>query len=330
VPASTDMHVRNGAIAFAYLGTLLVKYVDEGRVGLDDPIARWMPTLPAADQVTLRMLANQTSGYPDYETNPAWLAAWSADPFHVWTFEERLAYAFDRPVHFAPGTNWSYAHTNFMVLGEILAEIGGKPLDTLLREEVLDPMGLTGTTATQLSDIPAPVLHTYSSERRAALGIPPATPFYEEATFWNTQWGTPVGANQTTTIDDLATTARQVGTGALLSRSSHDAMTGPHLLGFGHPDPACAPSCFTQVDGYNFGLGVVRSGSWILQNPQLSGFSGTAAYLPSQDVAIAVVATYLPEAFDAQGDYPNAADRLFRRIGAVVASDDAPPMPPGS
>jgi CubicO group peptidase (beta-lactamase class C family) len=330
VPASTDMHVRNGAIAFAYLGTLLMEYVDEGRVGLDDPIARWMPTLPAADQVTLRMLANQTSGYPDYETNPEWLAAWSADPFHVWTFEERLAYAFDRPVHFAPGTNWSYAHTNFMVLGEILAEIGGKPLDTLLREEVLDPMGLTGTTATQLSDIPAPVLHTYSSERRAALGIPPATPFYEEATFWNTQWGTPIGANQTTTLDDLATTAVQVGTGALLSRSSHDAMTGPHLLGFGHPDPACAPSCFTQVDGYNFGLGVVRSGSWILQNPQLSGFSGTAAYLPSQDVAIAVVATYLPEAFDAQGNYPNAADRLFRLIGAVVAPDDAPPMPPGS
>jgi CubicO group peptidase (beta-lactamase class C family) len=327
VPASTDMHVRNGAIAFMYLGTLLMEFVDEGRVGLDDPIARWMPTLPAADQVTLKMLANQTSGYPDYETNPKWLAAWSADPFHVWTFEERLAYAFDRPMPFAPGTNWSYAHTNFMVLGEVLAEIGGKPLNTLLRERVLEPMGLTGTTETQLSDIPGPVLHTYSAERRAALGIPPSTPFYEEATFWNTQWGTPLGANQTTTLDDLAATAVQVGTGALLSRSSYDAMTGPHLLGFGHPEPACAPSCFTQVDGYNFGLGVVRSGSWILQDPLLSGFSGTAAYLPSQDIAIAVVATYLPEAFDAEGNYPNAADHLFRLIGAVVAPDEAPPMP---
>ena len=49
VPASTDMHVRNGAIAFTYLGTLLVKYVDDGRVGLDDTIGRWMPTLPAAE-----------------------------------------------------------------------------------------------------------------------------------------------------------------------------------------------------------------------------------------------------------------------------------------
>jgi CubicO group peptidase (beta-lactamase class C family) len=329
VPATTDMHVRNGAVAFAYLGTLLMQFVDEHEVGLDDTIDRWMPDLPGAGEVTLKMLADQTSGYPDYETDPAWEAAWSADPFHIWTFEERLAYAFSRPVVFPPGTNWSYAHTNFMILGEILAEIGGKPLDQLLREKVLGPMGLTDTEASVTSDVPDPVLHTFSSERRGALGIPPTTAFYEESTSWNTQWGTPIGANQTTTIGDMARTAVQVGTGALLSESSYHAMTDPNLLGFGHADPSCSPSCFTQVDGYNYGLGVVRSGSWILQNPLLAGISGTAAYLPSQEVAVAVAVTYLPGAFDADGNYPNAADRLFRLIGAAVSPDDAPPMPPG-
>jgi CubicO group peptidase (beta-lactamase class C family) len=329
VPATTDMHFRNGAVAFAYLGTLLMQFVDEHKVTLDDTIDHWMPELPEADQVTLKMLANQTTGYPDFETDAAWEAAWSADPFHIWTFEERLAYAFSRPLQFAPGTNWSYSHTNFMILGEILARIGGQPLDTLLSDKVLDPMGLSETTETVTSDIPSPVLHTYSSERRAALGIPPETPFYEESTFWNTQWGTPIGANQTTTIDDMATTAVAVGTGSLLSESSYDAMTGPHLLGFGHGDPACEPSCFTQVDGYNFGLGVVRSGSWILQNPQLAGFSATEAYLPSEEIAIAVAVTYLPAAFDAQGNYANSADALFRSIGAVVAPDDPPPTPNG-
>ena len=52
------------------------------------------------------------------------------------------------------------------------------------------------------------------------------------------------------------------------------------------------------------------------------------AYLPSQKIAIAVAATYAPEAFDDQGNYPNAADPLFRKIGAELAPDDAPPMPP--
>src|SRR3954454_5215326 len=209
VPATTDMHFPNGNVAFAYLGTLLMEFVDEHKVGLDDTIDRWMADLPEADKVTLKMLANHTSGYPDYETDPAWVAAYYADPFHIWTFQERLAYAFSRPVLFAPGTNWAYAHTNFMILGEILAKIGGKPLGTLLNEKVLGPMGLTGTAESQTSAVPSPGLHFYDSERRAALGIPPETPFYEDATFWNSQWGTPMGANQTTTVDDMVTSAAQ-------------------------------------------------------------------------------------------------------------------------
>src|SRR5438876_6329859 len=163
VPATTAMHFPNGAVAFAYVSTLLMEFVDEHKVKLDDTIDRWMPTLPEANKVTLKMLANQTSGYPDFEPDPAWLAAWSANPFHIWTFEERLKYAFGRPVQFAPGTNWSYAHTNFMILGEILSKIGKKPLDTLLREKVLVPMGLKNTIASQASDIPSPVLHAFDS-----------------------------------------------------------------------------------------------------------------------------------------------------------------------
>src|SRR5436190_2889976 len=267
VPATTAMHFRNGAVAFAYLGTLLMEFVDEHKVTLDDTIERWMPTLPEANKVTLKMLANQTSGYPDFETDPKWLAAWTADPFHIWTFEERMKYAFSRPIQFAPGTNWSYAHTNFMILGEVLSKIGGKPLDVLLKEKVLVPMGLKNTTASETSEIPSPVLHAYDSERRAALKIPADIPFYEEATFFNSQWGTPMGANETTNIDDMATTAMKVGSGALISKSSYEAMTGPHLLGFGKKQDNCAPSCGTRTNVYNYGLGIVRSGSWLLQNP---------------------------------------------------------------
>jgi len=328
VPATTAMHFRNGAVAFAYLGTLLMEFVDEHKVTLDDTIDRWMPTLPEANKVTLKMLANQTSGYPDFETDPAWLAAWSADPFHIWTFGERVKYAFARPVQFAPGTNWSYAHTNFMILGEILSKIGKKPLDTLLREKVLGPMGLKNTTASQTSEIPSPVLHAFDSERRGTLKIPSDIGFYEESSFWNSQWGTPIGANETTNIDDMVTTAVKVGTGALLSKSSYEAMTAPNLLGFGRKQDNCAPSCFTQVNGYNYVIGIVRSGSWLLQNPLLDGYSATEAYLPSKKIAIAVAVTFAPEAFDSQGNYKNSSDTVFRSIGAYLAPDDAPPAPP--
>ena len=329
VPATTAMHFRNGAVAFAYLGTLLMQFVDEHKVKLDDTIERWMPTLPEANKVTLKMLANQTTGYPDFETDPKWLAAFNADPFHIFTFEERLKYAFSRPIQFAPGTNWSYAHTNFMILGEILSKIGNKPLDALLREKVFVPMGLKNTTASQTSEMPSPILHAFDSERRAALKIPPKVAFTEESTFWNAQWGTPMGANETTNIDDMITTAVKVGTGVLLSKSSYEAMTGPHLLGFGKKQDNCAPSCFTQINVYNYGLGIVRSGSWTLQNPLLGGYSATEAYLPSKKIAIAVAVTFAPEAFDSQGNYKNSSDTVFRSIGASLTPDDPPPSVPG-
>jgi CubicO group peptidase (beta-lactamase class C family) len=327
-PATTAMHFRNGAVAFAYIGTLLMEYVDEHKVSLNDTIDRWMPSLPESNQVTLKMLANQTSGYPDYESDVAWTAAFNSDPFQAFTYKSRLAYAFSRPAQFPPGTNWSYSHTNFMILGQILSMVGKKPLDTLLQQKVLRPMGLTNTVASETASIPSPVLHSFSSEREVALGIPPTVPFYEEATYWNTDWGTPVGANETTNIYDMTKTAAAVGTGKLLSKSSYQAMTGPNLLGFGHVQADCAGACFTQIPIYNFGLGVVRSGSWILQNPLLSGYSATEAYLPSQKISIAVATTFEPAAFNSQGVEANSSDTLFRAIGAYVAPKDAPPVKP--
>jgi CubicO group peptidase (beta-lactamase class C family) len=324
--ATTAMHFRNGAIAFAYVATLLMEYVDEHKVRLNETVNHWIPSLPESNKVTLKMLANQTPGYPDFESDRAWEKAFNANPFHIWTYQQRLAYAFRRPLQFAPGKNWSYSHTNFMILGRILSIVGKKPLAVLLRQKVLRPMGLTGTTSSRTSYIPGPVLHSFSSEREVALHIPPTVPFYEEATYWSTVWGTPDGANETTNIYDLTRTAAAVGTGTLLSRSSYHAMTGPNLLGFGRHQRDCGGSCFKQTRLYNFGLGVVRSRSWILQNPLLSGYSATEAYLPSEKIAIAVAATFQEAAFNSAGVEPDASDPIFRAIGAYLAPDNAPPV----
>jgi CubicO group peptidase (beta-lactamase class C family) len=326
VPATTDMRFRNGAVVFAYLGTLLMLYVEEGKAKLDDTIARWQPGLPEAGKVTLKMLANQTSGYPDFETDPGWNAAYDENPFQSWGYDERLKYAFSRPQQFPPGTNWSYSHTNFMILGQILSQIGGQPLDVLLQEKVLGPMGLTHTKASQTGSIPDPALHAFSSERRQPLNIPPSTFFYEESTSWNADWGTPVGASQTTTIGDMAITAVAVGTGKLLTPESYHAMTDPNLLGFGQKQDDCAPSCFTQAPAYNYGLGIVRSGDWILQNPLLGGYAALESYLPQEEIGISVAVTFLPGAFDCQGNYPNYSDTLFRDIAAYLAPSNAPPQ----
>jgi len=128
VPATPAMHFRNGAVAISYMSTLLMEYVDKHKISLNDTVARWLPLLPDAGQVTVKMLANMTSGYPDYVTDPAFLAQEQSDPFRAFSASQLLAFAFSRPLSFPPGTNWGYAHTNYVVLGQILEKVGGKPL----------------------------------------------------------------------------------------------------------------------------------------------------------------------------------------------------------
>jgi len=85
----------------------------------------------------------------------------------------------------------------------------------------------------------------------------------------------------------MITTAVKVGTGALISSQlrSHDWAA---LLGFGKKQDNCAPSCFTQINAYNYGLGIVRSDRGLLQNPLVDGYGAVEAYLPSKKIAIAV------------------------------------------
>lgn len=330
VAASPDMHFRNGAVAISYVATALLRLVDERRVALEDRVSRWLPELPYGDQVTLGQLAQMTSGYVDYVSTPELTAAQYADPLRRFTPEELIAFGTRHPLLYPPGTNWNYSHTNYVILGLALERITGRPMAALLQDSVLGPLGLAATTDPGTPAIPEPALHAYTSERRQFLGIPPGTPFLEESTYWDPSWTITHGAIQTTTIDDLAATAAAVGSGTLLSPASHQAMLSRDLIGRTTALPGCT-TCFPQSSNYTYGLGIVSTGNWVMQNPMFAGEAGAFAYLPSRKVAIAVAVTFDQAAFDpTTGEYRNAADRLWRRIAASLVPDDAPPMPPGA
>jgi hypothetical protein len=188
-------------------------------------------------------------------------------------------------------------------------------------------MGLQNTVAWSTPEISEPVLHAFSSERRDALGIPAGTRFYEESTYWNPSWTLARGSIQTTDIVDLTTSAVAIGEGTLLSSESHQAQIAPDLLGFGSPLKGC-PNCHTLDETYSYGLGVVLSGDWILQNPLFAGYGGVMAYLPAQKIAIAVATTFGEGAFDDQGNYRYASHaQIFAAIGTHLAPDHPLPTP---
>ena len=172
---------------------------------------------------------------------------------------------------------------------------------------------------------PSPCCTPSPPSAAQALGIPAGTPFYEESTFWNPSWTIAHGAVQTTNIYDMDATAAAIGSGKLLSpRVLPELMTRPTCAERPHAQPGC-PTCCEQTDGYTYGLGIVISGDWLLQNPMFAGHAAVEAYLPSQKIAIAVAVTYPPEAFDDAGRLPQRGRGAVPQIGAELAPDDAPP-----
>lgn len=327
VPAMPSNFLRSGAVAISYVATLLLKLAEEKKVSLHDKLSTWLPDIPNADRVTLGQLAHMTSGYRDYVLdNPEFDAALDADPFRQWTPQELVGYAVNKPLLYEPGTNWNYAQTNYVLLGLALEKATGEGMPKLLQDRVLGPLALVNTANSYTPQIPVPTLHTFTSQRRAALKIPPGTPFYEDSTFWNPSWTMTHGAIDTTNIYDLEATAVGIGSGKLLSPESYQAMVSTDLRGRSTALPGCG-SCAAQDNVYTYGLGIVISGNWLLQNPMVAGEAAVEAYLPSKKIAIAVAVTYQPEAFDDQGNYRNEAETLFRKIGAELAPDDAPPVP---
>ncbi len=323
VPATTDMHFRNGALAFTYMATLLLEFVDQKKVTLDTKLSAFFPQLPRSSQVTLKDLAQMTSGYADYVYQDVFQNAFYRAPFRQWTPQELIHIGVTGPVQFAPGTNWGYCHTNYVILGEVLAKIAGMPLADALQRFVLEPMGLKQTTGSTTPIVPQPVLHAFTSERRAVLGIKPGVPFYEEATYWNPSWTTNDGAVETTDITDLGVSLEAVASGKLLSPAASAAQITPRLIGFGHAKSGC-PACRKGTPELSYGLGVILSGRWINQTLGFAGASGAVGTLPTQKLTIAVEVTNGPGAFDSKGNARLGAVPLFRALANAIAPNTLP------
>jgi D-alanyl-D-alanine carboxypeptidase len=316
IPADPSLRFRIGNIAFGYMGTLLLTYVDDGEASLDDPVSRWLPDadLPSADEVTLRMLVQNTTGYPDYVRNDSFVDTFLDDPFREFTPDQLLEIGFSTPVLYPPGTAWSYAHTNYVILGQALEAIGGDDLGNLITSRILEPLDLDDTAPALTPEVPAPVMHSYSTER----GV------FEETTFWNPSWQTAPGSVITSTICDMATSAEAVGSGELLDEASYRALLTPAPESLAEQPPSCQ-GCRQWDENTFYGLGVISSDGWVFQAPLFGGAGGVGAYLPSEDLTVAVLAVAGP------GTEPNA--NVARSIWEALADELTPanlPTIPGS
>lgn len=304
VPATPADHFRIGNTTESLESTLLLHLVDRKKIRLDDRLSTWFPNLPDASQITVGMLASSTSGYYHYVKDTNFLDAVHADPFRAWTPGELVAVGTppNHPMVFPPGTSWSFSDTGFVLLGEILAEVGHAPVAEQIQRMVLGPLGMSHTQMTTTSATPSPVLHGYTGER----GV------WEDDTFWNPSWATYTG-DMTSDLADMGRWARAVGTGSLLSARSRALQFAPKTVGLGPLTPK-----------FYYGLGAVVTNGWLLGGaPGLEGYSGVVAYLPAKKLSVVVFTTTTARSPSGVAFAP----AIFNRVGALLDPSQPPDFP---
>lgn len=134
--ATTAMRYKIGSNSKQITATAILLLVDDGKISLDDPVARFFPDLTRANEITIRELLSHTSGYEDYYALD-YVAPYMAQP----TTPEKIMNIWGKkPLNFDPGTQWQYSNTNYTIAGAIVEKITGKPLIEFLRERIFDPL----------------------------------------------------------------------------------------------------------------------------------------------------------------------------------------------
>ncbi|MFE4647522.1 serine hydrolase domain-containing protein [Streptomyces sp. NPDC056707] len=135
--------VEIGSLTKVLTGTVLVRMVQAGLLGLDDAVEQWLPT-PTGSGITLRNLADHTSGLPRL---PPGLTG--HDPYAAFD-DDALQAVLGRLGEVAvrqPGQEAEYSNLGYAVLGAALVSAAGQPYEELVREHVLTPLGVDEVTA---------------------------------------------------------------------------------------------------------------------------------------------------------------------------------------
>lgn len=149
-PMKIGDRMLSGSVGKMYVAPIIMMYAEQGKLDLDDPISKylgdrsWISDLQYADEITIYHLLNHTSGIAEYVySETLWKTLMGEDdPNKQWTGDDRMELLKGTESHFAPGKGWSYADTNYIVLGMIIEKISGKTYYEELQRLILNPFKL--------------------------------------------------------------------------------------------------------------------------------------------------------------------------------------------
>ncbi|MEU0988405.1 serine hydrolase domain-containing protein [Streptomyces sp. NPDC005953] len=243
-PRQADDRFRVASITKTFVATVMLQLEAEGRLDLDDTVDTWLPGMVRGQghdgrKITVRQLLNHTSGVFDFINDPAYAAKYLEPGFYQNRFKTRTPQvavdaAMSNPPTSAPGTEYAYSNTNYVLAALIMEKATGSTYEREVRDRIIKPLKLRATVMPGNSSLmPRPSSRAYSKLTRD----PAATKIYD-ITLQN--------ASQTWAEGDIISSAGD------LNRFFSALMKGKLL------SPRQLKAMKTVTPGSDYGLGLER------------------------------------------------------------------------
>ncbi|WP_366556509.1 serine hydrolase domain-containing protein [Aquibaculum sediminis] len=256
------------SITKSFVGTVVLQLVQEGVLDLDAPLGSYLDGITGGDEVTLRQLGAMRSGLPDYSDNPALVDALLAAPEREPERSELLDLAFAQETSFEPGSAFQYSNTNTLLLGAVIEQVTGEPWSAVVRQRILEPLGLTSVHYGFSEE--EPVAGAFQLEEGGVVEPLPAV-----APGWFGASGAFTG-----TLSDLVAWGQALGSGSLLD----DDIQAQRLAAFGPTDDDRSSPYY---DRYGFAMGEI--GGWIGHTGAGLGYQSLVMYDPGTERVVAIL-----------------------------------------
>jgi D-alanyl-D-alanine carboxypeptidase len=287
-PVGPETPFAIGSVTKQFACACILLLAEEGKLSVDDKVAKFYPDLTRAGEITLYQLMTHTSGYPDYYPLD-FVDRRLSKPIPVDSLIREYA---GGKLDFEPGTRWSYSNTGYMILGRVVEKASGLPLGEFLRRRILVPAGMEHATFEPSQGDPS------RAQGYLPFALGPPEPASPEADGWLYAAG-----GLWASAPDLARWDLALMEGRVLKPDSLRLMTTPVTLKDG------------RFKDYGCGVTVRREGgeTIVAHGGAVSGFRATNILIPRTKSAVIVLVN------DEQSD-----PGLAQSIAGLIAKDEAP------
>ncbi len=274
VPITPLTKFRIGSISKQFTAAAILKLSEEGKIGLQDKLSKFIPDYPRGDEVTVHHLLTHTSGIKSYTGKPDFIKAVTVGlkpEEHIATFKQD-------PYDFSPGEKWNYNNSGYFLLGYLVEKISGESFGDYLRRVFFEPLGMKESgvhEATAILENEATGYMFESGQVRKALN-------------WDMSKAGGAGALYST-VGDLYRWNEALFSGKVLQPKTLEAAFTPVRT---KDEDSAEP----KKSGYGYGWAMeeMRGLQQIGHSGGLHGFVSDLIRLPSENFTVTVLANSAP------------------------------------